>query len=969
MELFKQIFDLASEGILILNSDGIIQKINSSSTQIFGYSKNEILQKNVSIIISPIDIDAIKLNSKKTSKTSFNSYGFKKSGLQFPLILKSEITQINKGTQIILFVTDLTTSKLKTETLIANKKHIEETQNIAHIGSWFWNLQTNEKDWSGEFYKIYDLEPNDERLNPDNVTQFIHPDDKEEAITKVTKAIKNHQPFECENRIVTQKGNIKHTISKGKAIYNKNGEPIYIMGTLQDVTELKKTTIELTESNRKFDALISNLPGLAYRSKNDKDRTTEYMSRGCFTITGYKPEQFISKKIKFGNIIVPDDKDFVWEELQKALAKKTTFNIEYRIQHKNRNLKNVWEQGKGIFDDQGNLLGIEGFILDITEKKQTEEKLRANEAKNKALLEAIPDIMLIQDLKGDFLDVYANQPEMLIVPKNEIIGKNMVDILPNKLFKKIKKAHQRALKTKQIQIENFEINNKGKAEMHESRIVLLNNHKILSIVRDITNQKKLEKELKQSEAKKTAILQALPDLIFVLSEKGSVLEIHESDSSVLFTPKEDLLGKNIKTLLPKKGSQKLTEALSKVLKTKKMEVLELSLLANNSIVKYETRMVPLEDNKILTIARDITKNKEIEELLSIRNKALEFAMNGIIIVDAKKEDAPIIYCNKSFSELTGYSKDEIIGKNCRFLQNDDRDQKEILIMKSAIEEGKPCQVVLRNYRKDGSMFWNELNITPIFSNTGKPTHFIGVQKDVTARKKALILKDQIRKILEMITQNKPIKQIGDEIVKTLKNNLSNSIPSMLLLNNEKKTLHNLSSVNLPNNYKKSIEGLAIGSKTGSCGTAAYLKKDVIVTNIANDPLWKNFKNNALKHNLKSCWSFPIYSSTNTVLGVLAVYSSVPRNPNDHELQLIADITQLASVAIEQHTSNITLQKNNIKLQEYTQKLEENVQNRTNELSATVQQLVETNLNLEDQVQITKEAEKLANTSQAMFSAI
>lgn len=122
--------------------------------------------------------------------------------------------------------------------------------------------------------------------------------------------------------------------------------------------------------------------------------------------------------------------------------------------------------------------------------------------------------------------------------------------------------------------------------------------------------------------------------------------------------------------------------------------------------------------------------------LHVLRRALAAARNGIIITDANLHDNPIIYCNRAFEQLTGYSQAEILGRNCRFLQQGDRDQPGLHVVRAAIRSGKPCQAQLRNYRKDGTLFWNELSLSPVYEEKGRLTHFVGVQKDITAQKRA-----------------------------------------------------------------------------------------------------------------------------------------------------------------------------------------------------------------------------------------
>ena len=105
--------------------------------------------------------------------------------------------------------------------------------------------------------------------------------------------------------------------------------------------------------------------------------------------------------------------------------------------------------------------------------------------------------------------------------------------------------------------------------------------------------------------------------------------------------------------------------------------------------------------------------------------------DGIVVAEQEGDDTILIYVNAAFERLTGYSRDEILYQDCRFLQADDRDQLGRARIRKALAEGRPCREVLRNYRKDGSPFWNELSITPVRHDTEQRTYFIGIQKDVT----------------------------------------------------------------------------------------------------------------------------------------------------------------------------------------------------------------------------------------------
>ena len=133
---------------------------------------------------------------------------------------------------------------------------------------------------------------------------------------------------------------------------------------------------------------------------------------------------------------------------------------------------------------------------------------------------------------------------------------------------------------------------------------------------------------------------------------------------------------------------------------------------------------------------NITERKKAEEALRLRDRAITASSNGIVITAPNQPDNPIIYVNSAFERMTGYSAQEALGRNCRFLQGTEREQPALEELRAALREGRQSKVVLRNYKKDGTLFWNELSISPVRDKAGKLVNFIGVQEDVTRRKKA-----------------------------------------------------------------------------------------------------------------------------------------------------------------------------------------------------------------------------------------
>lgn len=119
------------------------------------------------------------------------------------------------------------------------------------------------------------------------------------------------------------------------------------------------------------------------------------------------------------------------------------------------------------------------------------------------------------------------------------------------------------------------------------------------------------------------------------------------------------------------------------------------------------------------------------KILKYFNNILDQAQTGIVITDPYGKENPLVYVNKYFEEMFGYEKDEVLGKNCRFLQKDDRDQESIKLMREAIKSQKSITTIVRNYTKDGTLLYNEVTISPIYDENDKLVFFLGIQKDIT----------------------------------------------------------------------------------------------------------------------------------------------------------------------------------------------------------------------------------------------
>ncbi|MCU0734095.1 MAG: PAS domain-containing protein [Methylotetracoccus sp.] len=138
----------------------------------------------------------------------------------------------------------------------------------------------------------------------------------------------------------------------------------------------------------------------------------------------------------------------------------------------------------------------------------------------------------------------------------------------------------------------------------------------------------------------------------------------------------------------------------------------------------------------------------------VLSRILDSCVNGVTLADPDLDDMPIVYANKAFEKMTGYSQEEILGHNCRFLQGEDREQEARYPLRQAIDNSEPAEVTIRNYRKDGQLFYNHLMISPLFDSNGNVIYYLGVQYDVTNQVTAAEEIKRLSDSLEMLSHKK-----------------------------------------------------------------------------------------------------------------------------------------------------------------------------------------------------------------------
>ncbi|MBK7900964.1 MAG: CHASE domain-containing protein [Azonexus sp.] len=262
-----------------------------------------------------------------------------------------------------------------------------------------------------------------------------------------------------------------------------------------------------------------------------------------------------------------------------------------------------------------------------------------------------------------------------------------------------------------------------------------NRNRAYDMARSMTSQ------LRDSESRLRSVLSSAADGILTIDASGTVESANPAALHIFGHSSETMRGALLKDLIDGHDADHLEHIVltqgNAVTGSTRFEALARRAGGESFPVDVSLGITTSDGQRCYTLmVRDITDAKMAEAMLLLRERAIESSTNGIVIVDMNLPDNPVIYVNQGFEQITGYTYGEVIGRNCRFLQGEATSQSAIKELSSAIRESRPTTVLLRNFRRDGSPFWNELTISPVFDDAGRCTHFVGVQNDITTRIRA-----------------------------------------------------------------------------------------------------------------------------------------------------------------------------------------------------------------------------------------
>jgi len=752
-EKFAKIFSTSPNVITISTlDDGRFVDINEVGAKKIGYTRDELIGK------TSIELGLVRPEDRDKLINILKEDGFY-SGIELTVTIKGgeeniglfygQIIQLGDENFLFQTLVDITERKQTENALLTSEHLLRDAQAMAHIGHWQLNILTQEIEGSDELFQIFGL--SQEEVTLEAFLDVVHPDDREYDLQHIRRGMEHGESWNIEHRLICKNGDEKYVHAIGEAIKDKEGKIVTLVGTIQDITERKKVEKELLESERTLRAFL--------------DATTD--SAALMDLEGniIAINKTIARSWKKDPSEIIGSNAYV--NFPPAVAKVRRAQHDKVIRTK-QPVRFIDARGDKWFDnhmypvlnEDGKVERIAIFARDITERKLAEEELKNSEERLKILFESAPDAYYINNLKGTFIDGNKAAEDLMGYKRDELIDKSFLklNILPKNQIVKAGKLLAQNILGKSTGPDEFLLHRKDGseviAEIRTHPVKIGGKTLILGIARDITERKKAEEELLDSERRNKALLNTTLDLAMLIDKNGKIITLNEAMAKAFGQTPDNLINKVIYDMLPPDIARERKKKGEEAAKSGKV----VRFLDRRADRWLDNSVYPIfdEKGKLLQYAifsHDITERKLAEEMVHESEEKYRLLIDNIPDVTWSTDaDGHTNFISPNIKDVYGYTVEEI-GRGGDKLWFGRVHKDDLPKLKSAymelFEENKEFNIEYRIKHKNGQWIWLHDRAIMHFE-TDKKKYAFGVFSDITERKEA---EEEIHKLSLAVQQS------------------------------------------------------------------------------------------------------------------------------------------------------------------------------------------------------------------------
>jgi two-component system cell cycle sensor histidine kinase/response regulator CckA len=582
-----------------------------------------------------------------------------------------------------------------------------------------------------------------------DIAFVIPPDKTGELSTQMARLLAGESVGYVETVRVHRSGELLDVAMIISRVRDADGRLIGVSKTARNIRARKQTEAALRESEARYRGLLESIPTLVW--VYDAAGRVLMHNRRWYEYTGQTVEDTAAGR--WHEALHPDDAARALAEWTRCVASGEPYSIEYRLRRADGTYR--WFLAQGTAQQaSGSIDHWVGTCTDIDDQKRATGRLSFSESRYRRLFEAAQDgILIVDPVSCTVIEANPLLAKLIGYRREEVVGKKLWEIglvedaaaiaatfqtLQEKGYVRYDDRPLRANDGRRIDVE-FVCN---VYEEGGDRVIQCN-------IRDITDRRRAEAAERLSEERFRAFMDHSPAATFIKNAEGQYLYVNPTWLQQFDPQPVHWEGKSDHDFWPRETADlfrasdlacQATDAIIQLEETGRT-------LAGSEATWLVTKF-PLAEGKRLIggMAWDISDRKRAEEALRLRDRAMHAATQGLVITDPNRPDDPIVYLSPGFERMTGYASEEVIDRNCRFLQGKATDPAAVKRLRDAIRAGEACTVEFLNYRKDGTTFWNELSVSPVREADGRLTHFVGVLADVSGRRE---LQEQFRQAQKM----------------------------------------------------------------------------------------------------------------------------------------------------------------------------------------------------------------------------